>query len=110
MASVQPAVTVTCDFGSIACPVSRSQRVAMAFVNSGTPPIGAYWLGFSSIARLAASLMNSGPSKSGKPCPRFTAWASTARVVISAKMVVPKGLKRSATVMRGLSAEDERSL
>ena len=42
MASVQPAVTVTCDFGSIACPVSRSQRVAMACVNSGTPPIGAY--------------------------------------------------------------------
>src|ERR1044071_2485848 len=41
--------------------------------------------------------MNSGPSKSGNPCDRFTAPCWFASAVISAKMVVPYGRNRAAT-------------
>src|SRR5687767_2257428 len=48
------------------------------------------------MASTAALLINSGPAKSGKPCPRFTALYWLASAVISAKMVVLKPLTRFA--------------
>src|ERR1700754_125183 len=53
------------------------------------PMPGAYWLCPPAIARVRASRRGSGVSKSGKPCPRFTALCSTASWLITLKMVVP---------------------
>src|SRR5579885_1190435 len=53
------------------------------------PLIGAYWLRPSFIARVSASRRFGGGSKSGKPCPRFTALCSSASWLITVKMVVP---------------------
>ena len=89
MASVAPLVTDTIVSGSTAG--RRSARVLRdgdAQLRAPTP--GAYWLTPPWMALSAASLTASGPSKSGNPCPRFTALCLSARALNSEKTVVPK--------------------
>src|SRR4051812_46921412 len=68
----------------------------MAWRRRGSPGAAAYWLRSAAMAFCAASLMKAGAGKSGKPWPRFTAPCSTASLVISVKMEVPKPSRRRA--------------
>src|SRR5215472_9572432 len=65
----------------------------MAWRRAGWPRVGGYWFGPSSSALAAASRMRSGPSSSGKPCPRLMAPCSVASADITVKMVVPSAPK-----------------
>ena len=65
---------------------------AIAVVSSGSPWEREYWFLPDRIASKAASIIQSGPLKSGKPWARLIAPRSVARRVISLKMEVPKGL------------------
>src|SRR6185436_964976 len=56
----------------------------------------AYWFTPSRIAFCAASLISSGPSKSGNPCPRFTAPCFAASAENSENTVVGKPATRRA--------------
>ena len=67
----------------------------MAWRNVGTPRAGGYWLKPLRMASIAASRTSLGPSVSGNPWPRFTAPVAAARLVISAKIVVPKPWRRA---------------
>src|SRR5688572_6664789 len=53
------------------------------------------------MARSAASFTSSGPSKSGKPCPRLTAWCLAASAENSEKTVVPNPATRFASRVMG---------
>src|SRR4051812_47439169 len=53
------------------------------------PVIGGYWLSPFDIASVTACTRRGSESKSGKPCPRFTAPFSAASADITVKMVVP---------------------
>src|SRR3712207_3090275 len=99
MASVAPLVTVTMVSGSIPlCPWKRAPCSAMATRKSLRPVLGAYWLTPSVMALRAASLTASGPSKSGKPCPRFIAPCLRASALNSEKTVVPRWATRPARI------------
>src|SRR3569833_1591196 len=56
--------------------------------------IGGYWFNPFCIACVTASTSAGSQSKSGKPCPRFTAFFSAANADITVKTVVPTRGKR----------------
>src|SRR5262245_61097148 len=60
------------------------------------PLPGGYWFCPPRMAATAASRISSGPSVSGKPCPRLMAPVATASADISAKIVEPKPRARDA--------------
>src|SRR5690242_12939063 len=69
------------------------------------PLIGAYWLRPSFIARASVSRKFCGGSKSGKPCPRFTALCSSASWLMTVKIVVPTLGNFVSICMRDSSCE-----
>ena len=77
--------------GSRTSPVRERSSSAIAWRNSVTPAPGGYWLWPSRIARAAASIIDAGPSVSGKPWPRLIASCLVASCDTSAKMVVECG-------------------
>ena len=79
------AVGVELDGRGSAAGGRRSPRAA-----PGCPGPGGYWLWPARMAATAASSTSSGPSVSGKPCPRLSEPVRTASADISAKIVVPK--------------------
>ncbi len=93
IASVHPLVTVTEASASTGAPVASVHRAPTACLSAFTPAMGAYWLCPALRAATAASLTNSGPSKSGKPWARLTAPCSRASRDMVVKMVVPKGVR-----------------
>ncbi len=68
----------------------------MASRNGRMPRPGGYWFTPAVMAARASSSMNSGPSVSGNPWPRFTDAVATAKADISAKIVVVAERTRSA--------------
>src|SRR3954465_11769954 len=66
-----------------------STLVATASRKAGTPVIGGYWFRPRFIASLTASTSFGSHSKSGNPCPRFTAPVSVASADMTVKIVVP---------------------
>src|SRR5690606_20669730 len=79
--------------------VSSSRKLRRASRSCGMPGPGGYWLWPSRIAATAASRRCSGPSTSGKPCPRLAAPVRVASSDISAKVVgatAPDGESRPA--------------
>src|ERR1700733_10231468 len=75
--------------------------------------MGGYWLGPSISTLAAAARIASGPSRSGKPCPRLTALCSVAKADITVKMVVPclakTGLKDGEKLMGSTFADANRA-
>ncbi len=96
MASVAPTVTRTSVSASSSRPYQARWWAATAWRSSGMPPPGGYWFRPSRMAATAISRSSSGPSVSGKPCPRLTAPVSVASSDMVAKMVVVNGRRRRA--------------
>ena len=75
----------------------------MAWRNSNTPSMEGYWFRPSRIASLTASIKAGSQPKSGKPCPKLTAWCSVAKADMTVKMVVPElGRRREASAAHAL--------